>query len=62
MCKAIEDYAQTYSDERVSESRIKMIADFLSNGGASIDAIRMLNASESEVEKAKELLLQPVNR
>lgn len=52
MCKAVEELAINYANE----FRIKMIADYISNGGTPEDAIKMLNASESEVKKATELL------
>lgn len=53
VCKSVEDYANLRADE----SRIKMIADYLSNGGTEEVVLTMMKASEEELRQAKELLM-----
>ena len=56
MCKIVEDYAEKRKLEGLEEGRIKTIAEFLSNGGSETDAVKLLNASEKDLKKAKALL------
>jgi len=53
VCKSVEDYANLRADE----SRIKMIADYLSNGGTEEVVLTMMKASEEELRQAKESLM-----
>ena len=57
MYKTVEDYAEKRGMERFEEGRIKTIAEFLSNGGSEADAVKLLKASDEDLNKAKELLL-----
>ena len=56
MCKVVEDYAEKRKLEGLEEGRIKTIAEFLSNGGSDTAAVKLLNASEKDLKKAKALL------
>ena len=56
MCEAIEKLGEA----RENAARIKMLCNFLNNGGSEVDAQRMLGVSTDELEKAKALMLQPV--
>ena len=56
MCEAIEKLGEA----RENAARIKMLCNFLNNGGSEVDALKMLGVSTDEIEKAKALMLQTV--
>lgn len=42
----------------ITQGRIRMLADFLSNGGSEADAKRMLNVTDDEIAQAKGILCE----
>lgn len=52
------DVAQKLEDKGVKNGRIRMLADFLSNGGSEADAKRMLKVTDEEIAQAKGILCE----
>lgn len=54
------DVAQKLEDKGIAkgkaQGRIRMLADFLSNGGSEADAKRMLKVTDEEIAQAKGIL------
>lgn len=56
------DVAQKLEDKGIAkgkaQGRIRMLADFLSNGGSGADAKRMLKVTDDEIAQAKGILCE----
>ena len=52
VCKSVEKYAKEQANDLVKQTRINMIADFLSNGGSKSEARTKLKATPKEIKEA----------